>query len=148
MYGATLEQAQPWIEAYRVRLASMFEKITACFPGGCEIYIGDIYDPTDGVGDAPSVYLPDGRWISYSRAIQPGNPSVRETACARTHRTTSQNIHGPRRSLSPVLAQYLCRQRSNVLVLREHRRSNDRGYDAIRRVFLNTIVENTRLRSK
>ncbi|MDZ7616817.1 MAG: SGNH/GDSL hydrolase family protein, partial [Patescibacteria group bacterium] len=50
MYGATLEQAKPWIRNYEVRLAAMLDAIEARFPGGCEVYLGDIYDPTDGVG--------------------------------------------------------------------------------------------------
>ncbi len=58
-----------------------FEPVSiVCMPlsssvsGGCEIFIADIYDPTDGVGDAPSVYLPhweDGLRIhsQYNQAI-------------------------------------------------------------------------------
>ena len=53
MYGATLEEAKPWIDAFRIRLDGMLEKIDSRFPGGCEIFLCDIYDPTDGVGDAP-----------------------------------------------------------------------------------------------
>ncbi len=63
MYGATLEQARPWIDAFAKRLDQMLDLIIKRFPGGCHIFLGDIYDPTDGVGDAPSAYLaawPDG----------------------------------------------------------------------------------------
>jgi lysophospholipase L1-like esterase len=58
MYGATLAEAQPWIAAFEQRLSKMLDMIESRFPGGCEIFLADIYDPTDGVGDAPSVYLP------------------------------------------------------------------------------------------
>src|SRR5690606_37667283 len=58
MYGATLEQAGPWTEAFQSRLERTLDRIDDCFPGGCEIYLADIYDPTDGSGDAPSIYLP------------------------------------------------------------------------------------------
>ena len=51
MYGATLEQAQPWIEAYAKRLDKMLDFIISRFPGSCHIFLGDIYDPTDGVGE-------------------------------------------------------------------------------------------------
>ena len=59
MYGATMAQAQPWIASFDTRLRKMIASLQSKFPGGCEIYVGDIYDPTDGVGDAPSVFLPD-----------------------------------------------------------------------------------------
>ena len=54
MYGATLEQAEPWIAAFEQRLGTTLDLIAQRFPGGCHIFLGDIYDPTDGVGDAPS----------------------------------------------------------------------------------------------
>ena len=52
----------------------MLDTVVQRFPGGCEIFLGNIYDPTDGVGDAPSVYLPswpDGLAIhaQYNQAI-------------------------------------------------------------------------------
>ena len=59
MYGATLEQARPWIDAFAKRLETMLDIIVQRFPGGCHVFLADIYDPTDGFGDAPSVYLPD-----------------------------------------------------------------------------------------
>ena len=51
MYGATLEQAQPWIKNYETRLTAMLNRINKRFPGGCDIFVGNIYDPTDGRGD-------------------------------------------------------------------------------------------------
>jgi len=148
MYGATLEQAEPWIEAYRVRLIDMFSKIDTSFPGGCEIYIGDIYDPTDGVGDAPSVYLPtwkDGLAIhaKYNEAI---------VACAKAR----PNVH-----VVPLHRTFIghgshCRQFWRSTYVQEDpyywfyeniEDPNDRGYDAIRRVFLNAIAEHTKLKN-
>jgi lysophospholipase L1-like esterase len=148
MYGATLEQAEPWIEAFRLRLNDMFIKIEACFPGGCEIYVGDIYDPTDGVGDAPSVYLPtwkDGLAIhaKYNEAI---------VQCSKA----SPNVH-----VVPLYRTFMghgshCRQfwRSTYQSDDPHywfyeniEDPNDRGYDAIRRAFLNVISEHSILRN-
>src|SRR5262245_498603 len=48
MYGATLEQAKPWIANYETRLGELFSLLEARFPGGCRIFIADIYDPSDG----------------------------------------------------------------------------------------------------
>ncbi len=49
MYGATLAQAEPWITAFEQRLITMIDLIKSRFPGGCEIFLADIYDPTDVV---------------------------------------------------------------------------------------------------
>jgi lysophospholipase L1-like esterase len=149
MYGATLAEAQPWIDAFEQRLSTMLDTIGSRFPGGCEIYLADIYDPTDGVGDAPSVYLPnwpDGLAIhaEYNRAIN---------RCA----AERPNVH-----IVPLHAAFLghgshCRQfwRSTYVASDPYywyfdniEDPNDRGYDAIRRVFLNEIVEHSGLRTK
>ena len=147
MYGATFDQAKPWIDAYRARLDSMYAQINHRFPGGCEIFIADIYDPTDGVGDAPSVYLPhwpDGLLIHarYNQAIH---------AFANEHR----NVH-----VVPLHSTFLghgshCRQFWRSTYASEDpsywyydniEDPNDRGYDAIRRAFLKEIAKHTSLR--
>lgn len=147
MYGATEAQAKPWIEAFLKRLDLMLTKIEASFPGGCEIYLADIYDPTDGVGDAPSVYLP--HWPDGLKIHAKYNEVIRECAQARP------NVH-----IVPLHRTFLghgahCRQfwRENYDSSDPHywfydniEDPNDRGYDAIRRVYLNTIIEHTRLR--
>lgn len=141
MYGATLEQAKPWIDGFRKRLNTMLDLLDERFPGGCHVFLADIYDPTDGVGDAPSVFLPhwpDGLAIhaEYNKII---------------HATTDEreNVH-----LVPLHATLLghgshCRQfwRSTYRADDPHywyydniEDPNDRGYDAIRRVFLNEIA--------
>ena len=146
-YGATLAQAEPWIEAYQVRLNAMLGKIEVCFPGGCEIYIGDIYDPTDGVGDAPSVYLP--AWPDGLAIHAKYNAVIEKCAKSRT------NVH-----VVPLYRTFLghgahCRQFWRSTNVREDpyywfyeniEDPNDRGYDAIRRVFLKAIVEHSALR--
>jgi lysophospholipase L1-like esterase len=146
MYGATLEQARPWIENFESRLESMLTAIEERFPGGCEIFLADIYDPTDGVGDAPSVYLPhwpDGLAIhaEYNRAI--ANVASRR-----------DNVF-----IVPLYRSFLghgshCRQfwRSTYDASDPYywyfdniEDPNDRGHDAVRRVFLNAIAEQSQL---
>jgi hypothetical protein len=141
MYGATLKEAKPWIAAYRSRLNEMCDLLNEKFPGGCEVFLGDIYDPTDGVGDAPSVFLPD--WPAALAVHGAYNDVIHETAKKRG------NVH-----LVPIHATFLghgshCRQ-----FWREHYESrdphywyhtnvedpNDRGYDALRRIFVNEMV--------
>lgn len=148
MYGATIDQAKPWIAAYRQRLDEMLDKIEAKFPGGCEIYLADIYDPTDGVGDAPSVFLPD--WPDALTIHGQYNEAIREVTSSR------ENVH-----LVPLHDTFLghgshCRQFWRATYVAEDpyywfysniEDPNDRGYDAIRRVFLNTIAAQTSLRN-
>lgn len=148
MYGATEEQAAPWIEAFGQRLTLMLDKVEAAFPGGCEIYLADIYDPTDGVGDAPSIYLP--KWPDGLAIHAKYNETIRRCAASRA------NVH-----VVPLYETFLghgshCRQfwRSTYVAEDPHywfytniEDPNDRGYDAIRRVFLNTMVANTQLRA-
>ena len=63
MYGATAEQARPWIDNFRQRLEEMISLFEARFPGGCAIFLADIYDPSDGVGGPANVSLP--RWPDF-----------------------------------------------------------------------------------
>jgi lysophospholipase L1-like esterase len=146
MYGATLEQARPWIDGYRKRLNEMLDALQAKFPGGCEIYLANIYDPTDGVGDAPSIFLPP--WPDGLAIHAEYNRIIRESCEART------NVF-----LVPMYERFLghgshCRQ-----FWRQHYDSrdpnywfhynvedpNDRGYDAIRRLFLLEFLEHSPL---
>ncbi len=141
MYGATLEQAQPWIAAFEQRLGKMINQIKSRFPAGCHIFLGDIYDPTDGVGDAPSIFLPD--W--------PDGLAIHAQYNDVIHRAGNEHddVH-----IVPLYRTFLghgshCRQ-----FWRRHYDSNDptywfytniedpndRGYDAIRRAFLNVIA--------
>ncbi len=103
MYGATLAEAEPWIASFEQRLGRMLEGLTELFPGGCEIYLCDIYDPTDGVGDAPSVFLPD--WPDGLAIHSAYNDVLRRAARTRDH-VFLVPLHLSRSwvSLSPVLA--------------------------------------------
>ena len=149
MYGASLQQARPWIDAFAERLDQMLDLIESRFPGGCEIYLGDIYDPIDGVGDAPSVFLPD--WPDGLAIHTEYNRVLRAAASER------DNVH-----LAPLHATFLghgshCRQFWRGVYDAEDptywfyeniEDPNDRGYDAIRRVFLNAILEHSQLAKK
>ncbi|MEW4565918.1 SGNH/GDSL hydrolase family protein [Bremerella sp. JC770] len=146
MYGATLAEAEPWIASFRERLGTMLDKITASFPGGCEIYLADIYDPTDGVGDAPSVYLP--HWPDALAIHGRYNEVIRQCIAAR------ENVY-----LVPLHETFLGHGshatqfwRSTYVADDPHywfyeniEDPNDRGYDAIRRVFLNEIIAHSSL---
>jgi len=142
MYKATLEQAQPWIANFRRRLNSMLDLIDARFTGGCHIFLTDIYDPTDGVGDGSSVGLPD--WEDGLQIHAEYNRVIRECAGAR------DNVQ-----LVPLRETFLGHGSHCTQFWRKTFRwddptfwfyfniedPNDRGYDAIRRAFLLEMIE-------
>jgi lysophospholipase L1-like esterase len=144
MYGATLEQALPWIAGYEQRLDTIFTEIESRFPGGCAIFVADIYDPSDGRGDPESTWaLP--LWPDCVNILTAYNAALR--AAASKH----PGVH-----VVPVHDAFLghgihCRKvwlphydwndpsfwfSKDIL-----EDPNDRGYDALRRVFLNAIAE-------
>ena len=141
MYGATLEQAKPWIDNFRERLDGMVAKINTKFPGGCLIFLADIYDPTDGVGDAPSVFLPT--WPDCMKILDAYNIVLRE--CAEKHENViavpmhdvflGHGIH-----CSQWWRETYCSEDPTYWFHDNLEDPNIRGYDAIRRVFLNAIA--------
>lgn len=142
MYGATLQQAQPWIDNFEKRLTEMFTLLEEKFPGGCLVFIADIYDPSDGRGDPETVWMPS--WPDCSKIHAAYNATIRRAAAG----------HNFVRVV-PMHAEFLghgihCRK-----FWQPHFRSGDahywyaenledpnaRGYDAVRRVFLNEILK-------
>ena len=142
MYGATLEQAGPWIENFRERLDGMVADINAKFPGGCLIFLADIYDPTDGVGDAPSVFLPT--WPDCMKILDAYNAVLQE--CAVKHdNVIAVSMHDVFLGHGIHCTQWwranYCPNDPTYWFHDNLEDPNIRGYDAIRRVFLNAIVE-------
>jgi lysophospholipase L1-like esterase len=75
MYGATLEQAKPWIEGFAKRLETIVSGVESCFPGGCHIFLADVYDPTDGIGDIARTGLP--AWPDGMKVLGAYNEAIR-----------------------------------------------------------------------
>jgi lysophospholipase L1-like esterase len=142
MYGCTLTQAQPWIANYEQRMDDLFTLIEDRFPGGCQIFVNNIYDPSDGQGRPETVYLPP--WPELVAVHTAYNQALK--AAASRH---------PRVHIVPMYETFLghgvhCRK-----FWGEHYRSddphywyydniedpNDRGYDAIRRIMLLEMIQ-------
>jgi len=139
MYGATMDEARPWIEALGRRIDAILDGVTANFPGGSEIFLANIYDPTDGVGDVENAGLGLPRWKDGLAILAAVNETVARKAEER------KNVH-----LVDIRAAFLghgihCGNRWN----RYHHKDdasywyfenledpNETGYDAIRRLFL------------
>jgi lysophospholipase L1-like esterase len=141
MYGATLQEAKAWIDHYEKRLGDIFTLIETCFPGGCCIFIGDIYDPSDGRGDPQSAGLP--AWPEVLGVHAAYNDALRRAA------SRHAGVH-----VVPIYEAFLghgihcrkfwlahyCAGDPHYWYAANLEDPNERGYDAIRRVFLNEIV--------
>lgn len=142
MYGATLAQAQPWIANYQQRMDQIFTLLEARFPGGCLIFVANIYDPSDGYGNPQSAGLP--AWPDCLAIHAAYNAALVNAAAG--HSSVC---------LVPMQQAFLghgihCRK-----FWTKHYRADDphywyafnledpnnRGYDALRRVFLNEIIQ-------
>lgn len=78
MYGATLSEANPWIQRFEERLEKMVQLIKDRFPGGCLIVVADIYDPSDARGDPESAWLP--AWPDVLQIHAGYNAAIRNVA--------------------------------------------------------------------
>lgn len=141
MYGATLEQAKPWISAFAKRLDTMITTLKDKFPGGCHIFLANIYDPSDGMGDPEAVGLPP--WPGLLPILKAYNNVIAE--CDRTYDFVDVvDMHGAFlghgvHCTQPWTPHYDWRDphywfHTNI------EDPNNRGYDAIRRLFLLKLV--------
>ena len=143
MYGATPQQAKPWIDAFEKRLGDMLDVLDGKFPGGCHVFLADIYDPTDGVGDADTAGLPG--WPDGLAVLGAYNDVIHRVAARR------DNVH-----LVAIHATFLGHGIHCTQFWREHYRADDphywyathlledpnaRGHDAIRRLFLREMAK-------
>lgn len=144
MYGATMAQAAPWIANYQARMNRILNTLDERFPGGCYVFLGNIYDPTDERGDIENAGLGLPPWPDGLKLLEAYNNIIANCAAER------DNVF-----LVDIRQHFLghgihCRK-----FWREHYRAadpnhwyysnledpNTRGYDAIRRLFLLEIIK-------
>lgn len=142
MYGATFDEAAPWIKDFAARLDLTISQIESRFPGGCEIFMANIFDPTDGFGDADRAGLP--HWPDGTKILDAYNQVIQQ--CAAKH----SNFH-----VIDMHAIFLghgihCTEfwRSHFDLHDPHywyysnlEDPNERGYDVIRRLFLLEMIK-------
>jgi lysophospholipase L1-like esterase len=142
MYGATWLQAQPWIEGFAQRLERIINGITERFPGGSHIFLANIYDPTDGVGDIERAGLP--AWPDGLKILAEYNEVIGR--CASEH----PNVHivdlhrgflGHGIHCAEFWARHYDFRDPHYWYYTNLEDPNERGYDAIRRLFLNEMVK-------
>jgi lysophospholipase L1-like esterase len=143
MYGATAEQAKPWVANYGQRLEAMLSQVESRFPGGCEIYIANIFDPTDGLGDAEHAGLPV--W-NDSMAILDAYNAIIQQAAERHPNVHVVDVHGAFLGHGIHCTQFW---RGHFDWRDPHywffvnlEDPNERGYDVIRRLFLLEMAKN------
>jgi hypothetical protein len=142
MYGASWQQAQPWISNFETRLDSMLRQINAVYSNGCAIFLADIYDPTDGVGDIQRAGLP--KWPDGLKILEAYNQII-HAAPAR-----HPNVHvvemrkaflGHGIHCVDFWSKHYDRNDPHYWYYINLEDPNKRGYDAIRRLFLNRMAD-------
>jgi len=142
MYGCSYKQAIDWTENIKDRLLKLIEGINSRFPGGCQIFLANIYDPTDGVSDPQSKGLP--RWPDAVKILGLTNKKIAELC------NSYDNVH-----LVDIHSEFLGHGIHCTEFWRRYYHSDDphywyyenledpnrRGYDAIRRLFLTEMIK-------
>jgi len=142
MYGATLEEAKPWIDAYEKRLDTIVAAVETAFPGGCQIFLANIYDPSDGFGHPEVAGLP--KWPDMLGILDAYNACI--ARCAERHRhVTLVDMHGLFLGHGITCrwfwSEHYDGDDPHYWYFTNIEDPNDRGYDALRRLFLCKMAE-------
>jgi lysophospholipase L1-like esterase len=144
MYGATFEQAKPWVANFQKRLDEMITRLKERFPGGCQIFLANIYDPSDGTGNTSAWLTGLPAWPDGVKILEAYNKILADCAAKYEYvhlvdihtQFLGHGIHCRKfwiknyRLRDPTYWYYL-----NI------EDPSERGYDAIRRLFLNEMVK-------
>lgn len=140
MYGATFAQAEPWIANFETRLGGILDVVTQHFSSGSVIFLANIYDPTDGIGDTVNAGLP--RWPDGLRIHAAYNQVIADAAQHRPNvvlvdmrdEFLGHGIHA-RQFWQPFYDP----DDPGYWYFDNLEDPNDRGYDALRRLFLHEM---------
>jgi len=143
MYGASRDEAKPWVENFKQRLDSTIGQIENRFPGGCEIYLANIFDPTDGLGDADHAGLP--AWKDSMAVLDAYNAAILHAAEGHPD-VHVVDVHGAFLGHGIHCTQFwrahFDRHDPHYWFYFNLEDPNDRGYDVIRRLFLIEMAKN------
>ncbi|MDR3455815.1 MAG: SGNH/GDSL hydrolase family protein [Verrucomicrobiae bacterium] len=143
MYGAGLAEAKPWVENFGRRLEAMVAQIESRFPGGCDIFLANIFDPTDGLGDADRAGLPP--WEDSMQVLDAYNAVIVHATGAHPdlhvvdiHQAfLGHGIHS-----TQFWRSHFDRHDPHYWFYINLEDPNERGYDVIRRLFLLEMARN------
>jgi len=141
MFGAKADEIPEWVRNYDRRLDTIAARIRETLPGGCHIFIANIYDPTDGDGDIEHAGLPpwpDGLKVltAYNEAI--ARFSDRHDDVSLIDMRSAFLGHGIH--CTHFWHRTYCKSDPHYWYWDNLEDPNDRGYDAIRRLFLIEIA--------
>lgn len=141
MYGCSYKQGQQWCEMLQARLDTLLTGIMSKFPGGCDIFFANLYDPTDGVGDPQTMGLP--RWRACVKVVKLTNEKIAEL-CEKHPNVHLVDIHseflGHGIHCDEPWRKYYNADDPHFWYYYNLEDPNLRGFDAIRRLFLNEMI--------
>lgn len=141
MFGANASEIGQWVQNFDHRLDVIADRLRETFPGGCHLFITNIYDPTDDDGDTEHAGLP--AWHDGRQVLQAYNEVLSQFSERHADVT-----------LIDMRAEFLGHGIHCTQFWHRHYRKadpyywywdnledpNDRGYDALRRLFLREIA--------
>jgi lysophospholipase L1-like esterase len=142
MYGATWNQASLWVTNFEARLEQIVGRCKDHLPGGCHIFLANIFDPTDGAGDMSRAGLP--AWKDGLKILAAYNDVIRR--CSERH----QFVHlidnhkaflGHGIHCTQFWSKHYDARDPHYWYYVNLEDPNERGYDAIRRLFLIRIAK-------
>ena len=137
MFGARLDQIDEWVRNYDQRLDLIAGRMREIFPGGCHLFIGNIYDPTDGDGDIQHSGLPV--WVDGLKVLHAYNDAIARFAERHPDVTlidVRSEFLGHGIHCTHFWHQYYQKTAPFYWYWENLEDPNDQGYDAIRRLFL------------
>jgi len=137
MYGATFEESKPWITNFNLRMDSMMGQLEKHFPAGCEIFVADIYDPTDGCGDIQRTGLP--AWPDAPKILAAYNEIIHGLAEKDRHVhvvNMREGFLGHGIHCTQFWSKHYDSKDPHYWFYSNLEDPNERGYDALRRLFL------------
>ena len=137
MFGARTHEITEWVENFEHRLDTIIERLRETFPGGCHLFVANIYDPTDGDGDIQHAGLP--AWPEGLQVIAAYNEVLARFAERHADVTLidmraeflGHGIH-----CTHFWHRTYCAADPHYWYWDNLEDPNDRGYDALRRLFL------------
>ncbi len=142
IYGCTYEQSVEWTENVKIRIRQLLEGVDEKFSGRCDIFLANLYDPTDGVGDPQLVGLP--KWKDCMKVLDLMNAKIAEL-CDEFDNVHLVDIHsvfiGHGIHCRDFWRRTYHSDDPTYWFYHNLEDPNRRGYDAIRRLFLLEMIK-------
>lgn len=137
MYGARRNEIDDWVRNFDERLDTIAARVGETFPGGHHLFVANIYDPTDGDGDIQNAGLP--AWPEGLQVLDAYNDALARFA-QRHPQVTLIDMHsaflGHGIHCTHSWHRSYQKQDPHYWYWDNLEDPNDRGYDALRRLFL------------